>query len=172
MLSRLLVSGGKPLPWGMLCDLVFPPSFSSPKYSYPWAPHPPHPRPLCVCVCARVCVFLIVAVLSLRCCTRAFSSCRARRLLSGRGAQAAHRGGFPCCGGQALGSAGSVLQLWRTGFVAPRQVGSSQTQDRTLAPAAPALPGRFLTKGLPGKSLFSLLWLEITKRDLLMGNRC
>ena len=114
---------------------------------------------LCVCVC--VCVFLIVAGLSLRCCARAFSSCRARRLLSGRGAQAARRGGFPCCGARALGRAGSILQLWHTGFVAPRQVGSSQIQDRTLAPAAPALPGRFLTKGLPGKSLFSLLWLEI-----------
>ena len=35
-----------------------------------------------------------------------FSSCGEVGLLSGSGAQASHRGGFSCCGAQALGHAG------------------------------------------------------------------
>ena len=55
--------------------------------------------------------------------------------------------GFSCCGARALGVRASVVvaqglnscgtraqQLWRTGLVAPRHVGSSQTRARTRVP--------------------------------------
>ena len=45
-----------------------------------------------------ICLFL--AVLGLRCCARAFSSC---------GARASHCGGFFCCGARALGVWASVV---------------------------------------------------------------
>ena len=45
-------------------------------------------------------IYLFLAVLGLRCCTRAFSSC---------GEQASHCGGFSCCGAQALGAQASVV---------------------------------------------------------------
>ena len=72
-----------------------------------------------------------LAVLGLRCCVWAFSGCSERGLLSSCGAQAS-RGGFSRCRTQALGS--RAQWLWRTGFVAPWHVGSSQTRDRTHVP--------------------------------------
>ena len=74
---------------------------------------------------------------------------------------------FSCCGAQALGAWASVVcgvrpqqlwlagsraqaqQLWHTGFIALRHVGSSRTRDRTCVPA---LAGGFLTTAPPGKS--------------------
>ena len=50
-----------------------------------------------------------LAVLGLHCCTQAFSSCRERGLLSSCGAWASHRGGFSCCGAQALDTQASVV---------------------------------------------------------------
>ena len=44
--------------------------------------------------------FLFLAVLGLRCCARAFSSC---------GEWASHCSGFSCCGAQALGAQASVV---------------------------------------------------------------
>ena len=70
-----------------------------------------------------------LAALGLRCCTRAFSSCGERGLLSSCGAQASHRSGFSSCRAQALG-----CSLWFTGLVAPQHVGSPQTRDRTHVP--------------------------------------
>ena len=46
--------------------------------------------------------------------------------------QTSHSGGPSCCRAQALGS--WAQWLWRTGFVAPWHVGSSQTRDRTHVP--------------------------------------
>ena len=84
------------------------------------------------------------------------------------GARASHCGGFSCCGTRALDARASVVvacglqqlwlagyraqaqQLWRTGLVAPRHVGSSQTRARTQPPA---LTGGFLTTAPPGKPL-------------------
>ena len=43
------------------------------------------------------------------------------------------------------------LQLWRVGLVAPRHVGISVRRPG-MEPASPALQGRFLTTGPPGKS--------------------
>ena len=63
---------------------------------------------------------------------RVFSSCSA---------QISHFGGFSCCVARALERTGSERQvlgsgaqaqyLWRTGLVAPRHLGSSQTRDWT-----------------------------------------
>ena len=98
-----------------------------------------------------------MAGLGLRCCARAFSSCGEQGLLfvAVRGlltAGASHCSGFSCCGARALGAWASVVvacalqqlwlagsrvqaqQLWPTGLVAPRHVGSSQTRARTCVP--------------------------------------
>ena len=61
-------------------------------------------------------------------------------------AQASHCRGLSCCGAQAPDA--QAQQLWLTGPVALRHVGSSQTRARTRAPA---LPGRFSTTVPPGK---------------------
>ena len=53
---------------------------------------------LLICVCIS-----ILAVLGLRCCMQAFSSCNKWGLLSGCGAQASYCSGLSCCRAQALG---------------------------------------------------------------------
>ena len=67
-----------------------------------------------------------LAVLGLRCCARAFSSCRQRRLLFivVRGLLIAVASLVAEPGLQAP----SLWQLWRTGLVAPWHVGSSRTR--------------------------------------------
>ena len=45
---------------------------------------------------------------------------------------ASHCGGFCCCGAQAPDA--QAQQLWLTGLVAPRHVGSSRTRARTRVP--------------------------------------
>ena len=95
---------------------------------------------------------LFLAVLGLRCCTRAFSSCGERGATLRWGAQASHCSGFSWCGAWALGVRASVVvahgfsscglralepqaqQLWCTGLVAPRHLGSSRTKARTHVP--------------------------------------
>ena len=49
-----------------------------------------------------------------------------------RGARASHYRGLSCCGAQAADA--QAQQLWLTGPVAPRHVGSSQTRARTRVP--------------------------------------
>ena len=49
-----------------------------------------------------------------------------------RGARASHHRGLSCCGAQA--PVAQAQQLWLTGLVAPRHVGSSQTRVRTRVP--------------------------------------
>ena len=49
-----------------------------------------------------------------------------------RGARASHYRGLSCCGAQAPDA--QAQQLWLTGLVAPRHVGSSQTRARTCVP--------------------------------------
>ena len=49
-----------------------------------------------------------------------------------RGARASHYRGLSCCGAQAPDA--QAEQLWLTGLVAPRHVGSSQTRARTRVP--------------------------------------
>ena len=54
-------------------------------------------------------IYHFLVALGLRCCTRAFSSCREEGLLSGCGAGASHCGGFSCCDARALGAWASVV---------------------------------------------------------------
>ena len=49
-----------------------------------------------------------------------------------RGARASHYHSLSCCGAQAPDA--QAQQLWLTGLVAPRHVGSSQTRARTRVP--------------------------------------
>ena len=49
-----------------------------------------------------------------------------------RGARASHYRGLSCCGAQAPDA--QAQQLWLTGLVAPRHVGSSQNRARTRVP--------------------------------------
>ena len=76
-------------------------------------------------------IYLFLAVLGLRFCVRAFSSCGKRGPLfitvCGPLTIAAS-----CCGAQAPDA--QAQQLWLTGPAAPRHVGSSQTRARTRVP--------------------------------------
>ena len=54
-------------------------------------------------------IYLFLAVLGLRCCVRAFSSCGERGATLRCGAWASHCGGFSCCGARALGVWTSVV---------------------------------------------------------------
>ena len=76
--------------------------------------------------------YLFMAVLGLRFCARAFSSCGKRGATLHRGARASHHRGLSCCGAQAPDA--QAQQLWLTGPVAPRHVGSSQTRAQTRVP--------------------------------------
>ena len=94
---------------------------------------------------------LFLAVLGLRCCTRAFSSCGEQGLLfvvvhglliamsslvMEHGLQVCRLHQL-CMQAQQLWLAGSraqAQQLWRTGLAAPRHVGSSWTRARTCVP--------------------------------------
>ena len=76
-------------------------------------------------------IFLFMAVLGLRFCARAFSSCGkwGPLFIAVRGP---HYRGLSCCGAQAPDA--QAQELWLTGLVAPRHVGSSQTRARTRVP--------------------------------------
>ena len=94
-----------------------------------------------------ICLFffkLILAVLGLRCCAQAFSSCGKRGplflqvcgLLTAVASLAVEHG-LQARRLQQLWLAGSGAQaqyLWRMGFVAPWHVGSSRTRARTCVP--------------------------------------
>ena len=73
-----------------------------------------------------------MAVLGLRFCARAFSSCGKWGATPHRGARASHHRGLSCCGAQAPDA--QAQQLWLTGLAAPRHVGSSQARARTRVP--------------------------------------
>ena len=78
-------------------------------------------------------IYLFLAVLGLCFCARAFSSCgkRGPLFITVRG-RASHHRGLSCCGAQAPDA--QAQQLWLTGPVALRHVGSSQTRARTRVP--------------------------------------
>ena len=73
-----------------------------------------------------------MAVLGLRFCARAFSSCGKWGVTLHRDARASHHHGLSCCGAQAPDA--QAQQLWLTGLAAPRHVGFSQTRARTRVP--------------------------------------
>ena len=74
----------------------------------------------------------LIAVLGLRFCARAFSSCGKQGPLFIAVRRPLHYRGLSCCGAQAPDA--QAQQLWLTGPVAPRHVGSSQTRARTHVP--------------------------------------
>ena len=74
-----------------------------------------------------------MAVLGLRFCARAFSSCgKWGPLFIAVPGRASHYCGLSRCGAQAPDA--QAQQLWFTGLVAPWHVGSSQTRTRTRVP--------------------------------------
>ena len=90
-------------------------------------------------------IYLFLAVLGL-CCMQAFFQLRRAGAALHCGAWASHCGGFSC-GARALVTEALVVvalrlsscglqaqQLWCTGFVAPKYVGSSRTRVRTRVP--------------------------------------
>ena len=72
--------------------------------------------------------FLGFFALRLCCCTQA--SCNEQRLLSSCSAQASHCSGFSWCGAATVWA----QKLQRSGLIALRPVGSSQTRDQTCVP--------------------------------------
>ena len=67
-----------------------------------------------------------------------------------RGARASHHRGLSCCGAQAPDT--QAQQLWCTGLVAPRHVGSSQTRARTRVPCTGRqTPNHCATREAPRK---------------------
>ena len=107
------------------------------------------------------CTGVLLQPTALGCCERAFSICRELGLLSSRGAEASRCGSFSC-GARALGHMGfSSCGSWvleRVGSVVTVQGPSGPTACGILIPrpgielVSPALAGRFLTTGRPGKS--------------------
>ena len=73
-----------------------------------------------------------MAVLGPRPCARAFSTCGKRGPLFITVRGPSHYRGLSCCGAQAPDA--QAQQLWLTGPVAPRHVGSSQIRARTRVP--------------------------------------
>ena len=71
-------------------------------------------------------------MLGLHCCTRAFSSCGEQGLLSGRGAWAAHCGGFSQGGAQALGTWASVVVVHRFQLPAASRISPDQGSNPCL----------------------------------------
>ena len=89
-----------------------------------------------------------MAVLGLRFCARAFSSCGkwGPLFIAVRGPS--HHRGLSCCGAQAPDA--QAQQLWLTGPVAPRHVDPPRPG---LELACPELTGRRSTTAPPGKPL-------------------
>ena len=76
-------------------------------------------------------IYLFLAVLGLRFC-EGFLQLRQAGAALHRGVRASHYRGLSCCGAQAPDA--QAQQLWLTGLVAPRHVGSSQTRAGTRVP--------------------------------------
>ena len=77
-------------------------------------------------------VFFLMAVLGLRFCARAFSSCGRRGATLHRSARASHSRGLSCCGAQAPDA--QAQQLWLTGPAAPRACGIFPDQGSNPCP--------------------------------------
>ena len=97
-----------------------------------------------------------IAVLGLHCCTWAFSRCSEQGLPSSCDTGASHCGCFSCCGAWALKCGLSNCSTW-----AWLPHGTWKLPGPGTEPMFPALAGRFLTTGPPGKST-----LQFYTRDL------
>ena len=83
-----------------------------------------------------------------------------------RDARASHCRGLSCCGAQAPDT--QAQQLWLTGLVAPRHVGSSQTRARTRVPC---IGGQILnhcaTREAPVSSVVKTFFISSTRCSLI-----
>ena len=83
-------------------------------------------------------IYLLLAMLGLRCCTRRFFSCSEQGLLFSFSPRASHCGGFSCCEAQGERRLQSFSarpqQSWCPGLAAPQHVGSCQTGDQIRIP--------------------------------------
>ena len=77
-------------------------------------------------------LYLFLAVLGLRFCVRAFSSCGKRGPLFIAVRWPLHYRGLSCCGAQAPDA--QAQWLWLTGLVTPQHVAPSQTGAQTRVP--------------------------------------
>ena len=97
--------------------------------------------------------FYCFCILFIFCCTRSslqhasFLWLRQVGVLSSRWCVVSHHSGFSRCRAQTLGCTGS--EVWCTGLVASRHVDLPRPG---IEPLSPALAGRSLTTGPPGKS--------------------
>ena len=92
--------------------------------------------------------FIFLAVLGLRCCVQAILELRRAGATLCCGARASYCGGFSCCRARAQ-------QLWRTGLVAPRHVGSSRTRAQTHVPCIGRwILNHYATREVPGQGYF------------------
>ena len=83
-----------------------------------------------------------------------------------RGARACHHRGPSCCGAEAPDA--QAQQLWPTGPVAPRHVGSSQTRARTRVPRTGRQTlNHCATREAPHLDFYSLfLGMDLTPSNL------
>ena len=101
-------------------------------------PGKPYPLPLQCQICPSLCSFFIFIYLFIYGCVGSSFLCegflplRQAGATLHRGARASHYRGLSCCGAQAPDA--QAQQLWPTGPVAPRHVGSSRTRARTRVP--------------------------------------
>ena len=85
-----------------------------------------------------------------------------------RGARASHYRGLSCCGAQAPEA--QAQQLWLTGLVAPRHVGSSQTRARARVPCiGRQILNHCATREAPEVDIIIIILIletrELTNRD-------
>ena len=97
-----------------------------------------------------------MAVLGLRFCARALSSCGKRGplfiMVLWQAGATLHS--LSCCGAQAPDA--QAQQLWLTGPAAPRHVGSSQTRARTRVPCiGRQTPNHCATREAPGRRILN-----------------
>ena len=86
----------------------------------------------CFFVCLFVCLFVCFGCVGSSFLCEGFLQLQQMGVTLHRRARASHYRGLSCCGAQAPDA--QARQLWLTGPVAPRHVGSSQTRARTRVP--------------------------------------
>ena len=106
-------------------------------------------------------LFIFLASLDLRCFVYIFLSCSKWELLSICGTWASYRPSFSCCRVQAL----ELMSSRASGVVAHRLSCPATcgilVPGSGIEPVSPALAGRFLTIGPPGKSQYTDFWFRL-----------
>ena len=100
-------------------------------------------------ICVLAALGLPYSAWALCCCMLAFSSCGEQEPVSRCSAWASPYSDFSCCGAQSLGCGSSVVVAH--GLSCPMACGILVPR-LGIEPMSPALAGKFLTTGPPGKS--------------------